>query len=520
MTVAAQPPEHNSLTPSPGLVFVIGAGPAGLTAAYELTERRARVLVVEQHDIVGGLAQTVRYKGFRFDIGGHRFFTKVKAVNELWQAMLGQDFLTRPRLSRIYCRGRFFHYPLKAFNAVTNLGVFTSARVVCSYVWAKLVPIRPEVSFEDWVSNRFGRRLYNLFFKSYTEKVWGIPCSHIGAQWAAQRIKGLSLRTAITHMLFGGSRSIKSLIDQFEYPRLGPGMMWEAFQSHVEAAGGRVETKTEVVELVHDGSRVERVTTRSNGLLTSRPVGHVISTMAIRDLVEALRPAPPPDVVAAAQRLKYRDFVTVALIIRQKEVFPDNWIYIHDPSVRVGRIQNFKNWSEDMVPDPSLTGLGLEYFCSEGDDLWESPDEKLVELAKRELTQIGLAQADRVVDGHVVRVRKAYPVYDEGYMSALAIVRSYLERLRNLQLVGRNGMHKYNNQDHSMVTAMLAVRNLFGERFNVWAVNAEAEYHEQISDAKDVDELMRQAGTLSTTQPFVPTPLPSGPSPAAARQAD
>jgi protoporphyrinogen oxidase len=518
MTVAA--PEQPSPTSAIGPVFVIGAGPAGLTAAYELTERRAPVVVVEQSGTVGGLAQTVRYKGFRFDIGGHRFFTKVRAVSDLWREMLGSDFLTRPRLSRIYCRGRFFHYPLRPLNAVTNLGVLTSASVVCSYVWSKLFPIRPEVSFEDWVSNRFGRRLYNLFFKSYTEKVWGIPCSRIGAQWAAQRIKGLSLRTAITHMLFGGGRSIKSLIEQFEYPRLGPGMMWEKFRARVEAAGGRVETDTEVVELLHDGTEVRRVTTRRDGQLTSRPVGHVISTMPVRDLIGALRPAPPSDVIAAAQRLKYRDFVTVALILRETEVFPDNWIYVHDPAVRVGRIQNFKNWSPDMVPDPALTGLGLEYFCSEGDDLWESSDETFVKLATRELAQIGLAQADCVIDGHVVRMRKAYPVYDEGYASALAVVRSYLERLTNLQLVGRNGMHKYNNQDHSMVTAMLAVRNLFGERYNVWAVNAEAEYHEQFSDPRNVDELMRQAGNLAATQPFVPPPLPTGAAPAAARQAD
>jgi protoporphyrinogen oxidase len=475
-------------------VAVIGGGPAGLTAAYALTKRGIPAVVFEADAQVGGLAKTVCYKGFRFDIGGHRFFTKVAAVSELWHELLGADLLRRPRLSRIYYGGRYFDYPLKAANVLANLGAATSAAVLASYVRARLSPIRPELSFEDWVINRFGSKLYSLFFKSYTEKVWGIPCREIGAQWAAQRIRGLSLWTAAINMLRpqpGGG--IKTLIHEFEYPRLGPGMMWDACRDRIEAGGNRVVLGARVVELRHENAEVLSLVVESNGERRPQPVSHVISTMPIRHLVRGLNPAAPGEVRAAADRLRYRDFLTVALIIDAPQLFPDNWIYVHDPSVRVGRIQNFKNWSPEMVPDASVTCLGLEYFCSAGDDLWAQADEQLAALGRRELEAIGLLNGARVVDATVLRVHKAYPVYDDGFQNALEGVRSWTDGLRNLQLVGRNGMHKYNNQDHSMLTALLAVRNLSGERHDLWAVNADEEYHEE-NDMR----------ALAGSQPLVP----------------
>lgn len=468
-----------------GSIIIIGAGPAGLTAAYALVRRGATVVVLEKDRQVGGLARTVEYKGYRFDIGGHRFFTKVDAVQRLWRSMLGPDLLVRPRLSRIYYAGRFFDYPLRAGNALRGLGVINALRVLASYLWVQIRPIRPELTFEDWVSNRFGRRLYSIFFKTYTEKVWGIPCSTIGSQWAAQRIKGLSLRSAILHMLFGRFRhaespQIKTLIDRFEYPRLGPGMMWEAFRQQIEKAGGRIEFGAEVQRLIRSDDRIVAVETRRDGRTEHWPADAVLSTMPLRELVQGFSPAAPADVVAAAARLKYRDFLTVALIVDQVDVFPDNWIYIHDARVKFGRVQNFKNWSLEMVPDPRWTCLGLEYFCFEGDDLWNLPDQELIELGRRELGVVGLVDPAKVVDGTVVRMPKAYPVYDEGFTQALDVVQRYVNTLSNLRPAGRNGLHKYNNQDHSMVTAVLAVRSLLGGTGDPWAVNSDDEYHEEI----------------------------------------
>jgi protoporphyrinogen oxidase len=491
-------------------VVVIGAGPAGLTAAYVLTGRGRRVTVLEKDRQVGGIARTVEYKGFRFDVGGHRFFSKVRAVTELWRSMLGRELLTRPRLSRIYYGGKFFDYPLRPMNALRGLGAANAVLVLLSYAYSRLRPIRPETSFEDWVSNRFGRRLYETFFKSYTEKVWGVPCGQIGAQWAAQRIKGLSLWTALTNMVFRRFQPagrIATLIEQFDYPRLGPGMMWDAFHALVASRGGQVVFGADVRRIVHRDGRVRSVEYERDGRAESIPAAAVISTMPLRELVCGLSPPAPQGVLAAAGRLKYRDFLTVALIVDQAIVFPDNWIYVHDPDVKLGRVQNFKNWSPDMVPDPAKTCLGLEYFCFEGDGLWTMSDPELVDLGRRELAAIGLVDPSRIVDGTVVRMPKAYPVYDQGYEDALQVVRDHLRGFDNLQVAGRNGMHKYNNQDHSMVTAMLAARHLTGSASNPWGVNAEDDYHEEgemdLGDLAEIRDLLK-------TQPLVPDLPASG----------
>jgi protoporphyrinogen oxidase len=495
-------------------VVVIGAGPAGLTAALELCRQGVPVVVFDSDARVGGLSQTAEYRGYRFDIGGHRFYTKVAAVRDLWREMLGPDFVRRPRLSRIFYGGRFYDYPLRPLNALRNLGMLTSVAILASYAWIKLFPIRPEHSFADWVSNRFGRRLFRVFFESYTEKVWGIPCARISAQWAAQRIKGLSLRTTVLNMLFPrrnrrDGQTIKTLIDEFEYPRLGPGMMWDAFAREIAARGGRVELGARVTRVLHDGDRVTAVCVSRADRQIVQPAAHVISTMPARHLIESLEPAAPPRLLSQATHLHYRDFITVALIVDAPDLFPDNWIYIHDPSVQVGRIQNFKNWSPDMVPDPQTTCVGLEYFCTEGDGLWSRSDEELLALAKRELAAIGLAQAQQIVDGTVVRMPKAYPVYDDEFAPALAELRQFVARFENLQLVGRNGTHKYNNQDHSMVMAMLAVRNYFGEQHDLWALNADDEYQEEVQDGSVAD--MRSLRALASTQPLVPVRLAASP---------
>ena len=464
-------------------VVVIGAGPAGLTAAYELVRHNISVAVLEQDTLVGGLARTVEYRGFRFDIGGHRFFTKVASIKCLWHAMLGSALLVRPRLSRIFYRGRFFDYPLKPLNALYNLGVGEALLILGSYLWSKFFPITPEISFADWVTNRFGKRLFRMFFETYTEKVWGIPCQTISAQWAAQRIQGLSLRSTLMNMFFGnymqrGKKNIKTLIDEFLYPRLGPGMMWEAFQRAIVASGGEIELECKVVRLLHDGKRISSVGTLTGGRQIEWQSDHFISSMPLLNLIHALSPPPPETVIAAANSLQYRAFLTVALIINSAELFPDNWIYVHDDSVRVGRIQNYKNWSPDMVPEQSKTCLGMEYFCTSGDDLWDMPDHDLVLLATRELASILMITEDIVNDGVVVRMPKAYPVYDEKYPQAVATIREYLDRFINLQVIGRNGMHRYNNMDHSMLTGMMAVRNVSGEKHDLWAINADEEYHE------------------------------------------
>ena len=468
-------------------LIIIGAGPAGLAAAYEAVRRGMPPIVLEMDDKVGGLARTEDYDGYRFDIGGHRFFTKVPEVQRIWQTMLGEEFLLVPRLSRIYYRGRFFDYPLSLFNTLRNLGPVESLLILLSYLQAKVKPSGEEKTFEQWVTNRFGSRLYEMFFRTYTEKVWGIPCSELQADWAAQRIQGLSLRRVVTHAVFRG-QAAKSLIREFHYPVLGPGMMWQRMQQAVEGQGGQVYLESEVLRLERDGGRITGVVFRQGDGEKRIAAGQIISSMPLGELIARLDPPPPPDVVEAARGLRYRDFVVVALVVKQATRFPDNWIYVHSPDVQVGRIQNFRNWSAAMVPDPQMSSLGLEYFCTAGDALWQTPDADLLALAARELAQLGLAHEQDVTGGMVVRQPKAYPIYDGAYGQHVAAIRAFLQSLDGLQTIGRNGMHRYNNMDHSMVTGMLAVRNLLGQNHDLWTVNVEEAYHEELSVPGHVEE--------------------------------
>ena len=468
-------------------VAIVGAGPAGLTAAYELVKQGIIPVVLEKGDKVGGIARTETYKGYRFDIGGHRFYTKVAAVQQLWQEVLGNEFIKVPRLSRIFYRGKFFNYPISAFNTLFNLGIIESTLIILSYLKVRIWPLPEETTFEQWVINRFGERLYKTFFKTYTEKVWGIPCTEIQADWAAQRIKGLSLTTAIINALFG-SNDTKTLIKEFDYPALGPGMMWEKFAEAVENKDGKVYLDTKVISFEREGNKIKSITAEQNGELVQYSADNFITSMPISALIARLKPQPPEEVLHAARSLKYRDFLIVALIVDRKDLFPDNWIYIHSPEVKVGRIQNFKNWSAALVPDVSKTCLGMEYFCSVGDEIWEMSDTELVELATRELVGLGLATTADVEDGVVIRQLKAYPVYDGEYRGHLQVLEGFLKGIENLQTIGRNGMHRYNNQDHSMLTGMLAARNILGEKHDLWDVNTERSYYEDFSVDRSKDK--------------------------------
>ncbi|WP_242008363.1 NAD(P)/FAD-dependent oxidoreductase [Sphingomonas ginsenosidivorax] len=472
-------------------VAIIGAGPAGLTAAYLLGKAGYSVTVIERDPTyVGGISRTVEHDGFRFDIGGHRFFSKSQAVVDLWNEILPDDFIERPRMSRIYYEGKFYSYPLRAFEALGNLGLWRSTLCMASYAKAKLRPRSTVRSFEDWVVNQFGHKLYSIFFKTYTEKVWGMPCDAMSADWAAQRIKGLSLGGAV---IDGLKRSLglnrkpndgmqtKTLLESFRYPRLGPGMMWDAARDKVLAQGNTILMGHALKQLAQESGtdRWRLTATGPDGATVAIAARHVISSAPMRELAGRLHPLPGTLPQAAA--LRYRDFLTVALMIKSPDLFPDNWIYIHDSKVKVGRVQNFRSWSPEMVPDADIACVGLEYFCFEGDGLWASSDADLVALATKEMAILGLCDPAHVTGGVVVRQEKAYPVYDEDYRDNVDALRQEIEaRHPTLHCVGRNGMHRYNNQDHAMMTAMLTVRNIqAGARIHdIWTVNEDAEYHE------------------------------------------
>jgi len=509
---------------------IVGAGPAGLTAAYELLERTgAAPVILEESDALGGLARTVHHNGNRIDIGGHRFFSKSDRVMRWWFRMLppetaGADafpigyrgesreirtpgvtdpsttdevLLVRSRKSRIYHLRKLFDYPLRlSARTLANLGALRTLRIGLSYVRARLLPIRDERNLEQFFVNRFGRELYRTFFRSYTEKVWGVPCTRISAAWGAQRVKGLSIRKALVHALARPFRRRDiaqkgletSLIERFLYPKYGPGQMWEVCARKVEAQGGRILRRRRVERLLRDGDRITAIVARN--LETGAEETHVgdlfFSTMPVKDLVRGIEGAPAA-VREVAEGLVYRDFITVGLLVerlgireRDGTAVRDNWIYIQEPDVRVGRLQIFNNWSPWLVRDPSKIWIGLEYFCDEGDDLWRLPDDAMAGLAVEELLRIGILESPRTLDRTVIRVPKTYPAY-LGTYERFGEVRAWADRFENLFLVGRNGMHRYNNQDHSMLAAMTAVDNLVAgrrDRSNIWDVNTEQEYHE------------------------------------------
>src|SRR5579875_1439654 len=459
-------------------VAVLGGGPAGLTAAYLLSKQGHPVVVLESSEHLGGIARTQVRDGYRFDLGGHRFFTKVKEVDDLWHEIMKEEFLKRPRQSRIYWHGKFLDYPLQGMDVMKKLGPVDLTKALFSYLWAAVKPKGREDTFEEWVSNRFGRWLFNQFFKAYTEKVWGVPTTEIRAEWAAQRIKGLSFFSAAKSAFFGNrGDKIKSLISEFNYPRYGPGQMWEQMTNDIRAHGGEVRLNAPVTRLRVSEGRVTEVVAGGETLHPS----HVISSLPLRTTVGITEPEAPVEVRDAARGLRYREFLTVLLVIEGEDLFPDNWIYIHQPGVRVLRIQNFKSWSPWMVPEgETAASIGMEYFCFEGDDFWNMRDDDLVALASHEIEKLHLARADSVRFGFVERVHKAYPIYDELYGERVATIRAWLETISNLVQVGRNGLHRYNNSDHSMLTAMRAVDNiLLGTEHDIWAVNAESVYHEE-----------------------------------------
>ena len=469
----------------PGQVVIIGAGPAGLTAAYELGKRGGHATVLEADDVVGGISRTVVADGYRFDIGGHRFFTKVPEVEALWHEILpDEDFMQRPRSSRIYYQGKFFDYPLKPVKAMRTLGIIEALRCGLSFLWVRVRPPKNQSTLEGYVVANYGWRLYGHFFKAYSTKVWAVPPSEISAEWGAQRIKGMTLWSAVWEPVRarfakrGKDKQVTSLIEEFQYPKLGPGMMWERCLELVEGQGSKVVFDAPVTKITRDDDRATAVVAAGS----TYEAHHVISSMPFNHLVKAMDPPAPAEVQQAADDLAFRDFLSVSLVVpAEKVAWTDNWIYIHDPEIKTMRVQNFGSWSPYLVKD-GRNVLGLEYTVQEGDESWTASDEELIERGKQELEAMGLMRGEDVEAGYVVRMPKAYPVYDEDYRANVDVLRGWLEgNTPNVHPVGRNGMHRYNNQDHSMYTALLTVENLYGADHDIWDVNVEAEYHEEAS---------------------------------------
>lgn len=460
-------------------VVILGSGPSGLGAAHELVKRDTPLVIYDLNEKIGGLARSVTYKGNIFDVGPHRFYTKDPIVIKLWEETLGNDFLHVPRLTRIYYRNRFFSYPIKAFNVVANLGIIDTVRMVWSYFIASISPKREAETFEDWVIQKFGRRLYEMFFKTYTEKVWGVPCNQIAAKWAAQRIKGLDLREVIMNALPFRRQKVRSLIDEFRYPRHGAGMMYEVMGENIKKKGNEIHQEHRCVEVKHKDGNVTEIVLESKGKKQTVKTPHLFSSIPITEFVQLLNPPAPKEVVKAAQELRYRDHITVNLLLNKVNPFPDNWIYLHSPEVLMARLTSYNNFSDEMTTSPDLVAISCEYFCFRDEEIWKMDDKKLIEFATEELVKLDLLKAEDVTDGFVIRELDSYPLYYIGYREPFDIMKDYLVKFKNLSLIGRAGMFKYNNMDHALLSGIYAAQNYFGESHDVWEVGEETEYLEE-----------------------------------------
>ncbi|MBI4279285.1 MAG: FAD-dependent oxidoreductase [Armatimonadetes bacterium] len=470
-------------------IVVIGAGPAGLCAALELARHGLAAVVLDRNDRVGGLARTIWYRGYGFDVGPHRFYTKSREIARLWKEILGDDLREVPRLTRIYYNGRFFHYPLKPLDVIFGLGPVTTLRAILSHAVERARPHRDEpANFEEWAVRQFGRVLYTIFFKAYTEKVWGIPCREIGREWAGQRIRAFNLTDVILNA-FGlkrrGARVVKSLVDRFYYPRLGAGQMHEAVAKRIRAAGGEILLNTPVTGLETAGDRIAAVRCGVGGERRI-PAAHVFASAPITALARALVPPPPPAIAAAAAALRYRTHITVNLIAKGDRLFPDNWIYIHSPAVKIVRVANYNNFSRDMVAKPGTSALSVEYFCAEGDELWRVDDAGLVALAADEMERVGLLPRSWVLDGFVVREPDSYPMFYLGHQAQFRALYDHLVRYRNLTLMGRAALYRYHSQDHAMLTGLYAARNFLGlSAVDLFSVDSDPNYFEEVAGPSD-----------------------------------
>jgi protoporphyrinogen oxidase len=470
-------------------VHVLGAGPAGLAAAYTLTKQQLKITVIERDRCVGGLAKSINYQGFILDYGPHRFFTKLEPVLDLWHEVLGEEQVTIDRLTRIYYRQKYFRYPIRSREVMISMGLVETMRILWSYFYAKLLPNRHPQNFAEWVSAKFGKRLFQIFFEGYTEKLWGIKCTEIATEWAAQRIKGLSLSKAIRNALLGNDGRVKNMIDQFQFPCLGSGQLYERIEANLRDRGQAVMLGAEVVKLHHNGTKVTYIVTRDRetGIETELACDRVISSIPITILLQQMEPAPPPQVLAAARSLIFRNTILVYLMIDRLDLFPDNWLYINDPAVQVGRVTNFANWSPHMLPEnPTQTPICCEYWCNFSDLIWQESEAGLIDRAEQELKQIKLLPECHVSGGFVMRLPRTYPVYTGNYKQALATIQTYLNQFDNLQLIGRYGAFKYNNQDHSLLMGILAAENVISpHKHDLWSVNSDSEYQEEAKETKE-----------------------------------
>lgn len=470
------------MAPSKEHVHIIGAGPAGMACAYTLARGEHAALVIEGEKYVGGLCQTIEFSGYLFDIGGHRFLSKSDLINAFWQEIMGGDLLKVRRLSRIFYRKRFFNYPLSFFNTFWNLGPLESFRCIASYGYCRLANPGNDQTFEGWIINRFGKRLYEIFFDTYTRKVWAVPCKDISADWAVQRIRGLSLRVAIKKALLGAkSRGPKTLAEEFLYPKKGPGEFYARLEKSLVDLGTQFLLEKKVVKVNHENEKVTSIVVKNKSGSAEQeiPVDYLFSSMPLTDFLQSLNPPAPGNVRLAASRLRFRSFLVVNVILDCEALFPDQWIYVHSPDVKLGRIQNYKNWSPFMTDNPKRTSLGLEYFCTEGDELWEMNDVDLIDFAIEELEKIGIVSRKHLINGFVVRRNNVYPVYSLDYQESLDVIQEYLSRFKNLQTMGRAGLFRYDNSDHAMLSGIGAAKNYMNKTaYNLWSQGPQQEYLE------------------------------------------